>query len=236
MMTYRTDRDRQVQGDRVLERQALFADLGKAVVDFHGRFASVHAGLQDLIRVREEPQDPAAEELRAAAETRLMRLYNWAYHQLAAVLAPDWQSFLSDERVTALRERLFPIGSPSMLRTSSQLVLDAANHLLTMLKRDKIVAYPDSFLQELAVARESFLLAVAAITGQPDLEVTPEHVEQRSKWDDHYLALRDISMAFLRVEGRLAELDAFFGPEPEEVVEIAPSPAEPGEQETTAKA
>jgi hypothetical protein len=221
MTHYRTDRDRKIQGNRVVARQEMFIELGDAVAEMHGRFAAVNSKLLELLGV--DPTETAEEETQAdEAENRVVKLYNWAYHQLAAVLAPNWEAFVSDERVTAVREHLFPMGSPSMLRASSQLVLDGVNHLMSALKRESVVKYPETFVQELAIARESLVLTLAALQREEEREVSPEHAELRGRWDDHYLALRDVTTAFLRLDSRLAELDAYFAPEPFEVpAEIA---------------
>lgn len=233
MTHYRTDRDRKIQGNRVAGRREMFVELGQAVTEMHGRFIEVHDKLLGLLGV-EADEIPKAEEAQAdEAENRLVKLYNWAYHQLAAVLAPNWEAFVSDERVTAVREHLFPMGSPSMLRASSQLVLDGVNHLMAALKRESVVKYPETFVQELAIARESLVLAMAALQQQEEREVSPEHAETRGRWDDHFLALREVTTAFLRLDNRLVELDAYFAPEPFEVpaeVEAATEQTEQTEQ------
>lgn len=214
MAIYRTDRERNLLGDRVSSRHTRFTQLAVAVGELHGRFCQTHAAFVDRLTSTAVADEPSATEEKEAAEHRALRLYRWAYHQLASLIVPDWDEVVSEELIAEARERLFPMGGPTVIGFSSQIAVDMLSHLMMALKQEKVVSYPQTFFNELGKTRENLMVAIAAFNAeQREGEVSVEHQQARKSWDRHFLALHDIVRAYLRLEDKLGELDGYFGPE-----------------------
>lgn len=217
MAIFRTDRERQAHGERVLGRASLFADLDEAAGRVHRLFAEAHRGLVAMI----EGADKSAEEKDATekqeeAVNEVTRLYRWAYNQLTAWVTPDWNAYVSDEQIAGARERLFPLGNPNVITISQQLALESVSHLITALKQEKVAKYPQTFFEELTRSRENLVATVAAISIEPweAKEITDMHRKARALWDRRFAGLHEITRGLLRLNDRFEELDRFFGPEP----------------------
>jgi hypothetical protein len=203
MAIYRTDRDRRILGDRAIARQAEFSEIHPAVAEVHQRFTEVHAALGAAFEARQKEQneDAAAREERTGAEVKVAKMYSWAYQQVERLLQPSWEIEDATEDAKDVRDRLFPLGPPNVVSTSTQMVIDGMNHFLAALGREKAITYVSEFSQAAKDALGHLRDAVANVNvEQGETSRAVDAVEAaRAAWDTHYTALREVTSAFLRL-------------------------------------
>ena len=211
MAIYRTDRNRRILGDRVVARKDDFAGIHPAAAEVHGVFTEAHQGLQKIVedRRREDTEDAMARDNREKAEDRTVQLYSWAYHQVDALLQPNWESVDSPADASDVKERLFPLGNPTEASVSTQIVVDGFSHFLEAVKRENAVAYPPKFIQGALNALVESIAAVTRESSETD-EQAKKVASARERWDNCYNALRDVTSCFLRLEGSYDRLPGFF--------------------------
>ncbi|MBW2735602.1 MAG: hypothetical protein JRH20_24720 [Deltaproteobacteria bacterium] len=244
MAIFRTDKERQSEANRVIERVGLFKDLDDVTGRVHRLFAEAHRGLVAMIEGADKTDadkgddEKDAEAKQEEAINEATRLYRWAYNQLSAWVTPDWNAYVSDEQIAAARERLFPMGNPKVIAISQQLALESVSHLIAALKQEKVAKYPQTFFEELTRARENLVATVAAIHIEPKepQEITDMHRKARALWDRRYAALQDITGGMLRLKERFEDLDRFFGPAKKQEEEKAETEAEVAEAKAEAAA
>ena len=214
MAIYRTDRNRRILGDRVVARKKDFFGIHPATGEVHGVFTEAHNILQKFVedRRREDTEDSLARENREKSKDRAVQLYSWAYHQVEALLQPNWDSVDSPADAGDVKERLFPLGNPTEASVSTQIVVDGFRHFLEAAKRENAVAYPPKFIQDSQGALNELVDSIAGVTRESS--ETDEQAKKvalaRERWDNCYNALRDVTSCFLRLEGSYDRLPGFF--------------------------
>ena len=212
VMIYRTDRDRRMVGDTILARREQFEAIHPAVSEVFFTFAGHHNTLaQRLDELRREVgEDQQARSFRDGIQAQASALYAWSYNQLDALLTPSWEDPAERVSVDDVRDRLFPLGSPSKL-TSSQKLFDGLTHLKHALTREA-VGFSPRFIKALAEKTPALGEAIGKVI--KDTTETAEQralvIEARQKWDEAYTSLKEVASAFLRLQGRREEMGALF--------------------------
>jgi cell division septum initiation protein DivIVA len=214
MAIYRTDRDRRILGDRVVARQEDFSAIHSAVAEVHGRFVEAHTALGAAFEARQKEQNESAEarEVRHGAEATVAKMYSWAYKQVDQLLQPSWDTADASEDAADVRERLFPLGPPAVVTKSTQMIIDGMNHFIAAAERERAVAYVAEFSQAAQDALSHLREAVAKVTvEQTETAQAVDAVEKaRADWDRHYVALREVTSAFLRLSNEHHRLTTLF--------------------------
>lgn len=204
MAIYRTDRDRRILGDRIVARIAEFNAVHSAVAEIASQFANTHADLASSIdaRIRETGEDEKERQQRDEAWATGQKLYTWAYNQLPSQIMPSWDAEIVSETLEITRKAIFPLGSPSEVFISEQKTLDGLEHFVLGVARESGLNYPQPFLNAATQAKENLQKGIDAVTR--DMAETASAVtkvlEFRSRWDELYRALQEVTSAFLRVQ------------------------------------
>ena len=212
-MIYRTDRDRRMAGDTVLIRREHFAAVHPTVIEVLDIFAERHAELDTILDGlrKEAGEDQQARSFREQIQAQAISLYEWGYGQLDALLTPSWEDPAERVSVDEVRDRLFPLGSPGKVTTSSQKLFDGLEHLKKALAREPVV-FPQRFIKALAEKTPALGDAIAKVVKE-NTETNKQQVlvnQARQRWDDAYTSLKEVTSAFLRLDGRREEMGSLF--------------------------
>lgn len=241
MAEYRTDRERRILGLRVESRRALFEAVDEAAGRLSAELIRRTLVLNDFVvkRKREEDQDAVAIGERDSVAEHWGDFYVWTYAQIPAWLQPTWgaaRTVHADSEV--LRRRLFTLGAPSKVAAIPQLLLDGLVTLDAALDGDTGLTIPEGYRAELTKGIGLLRSRISGATQEQSetRALVAEHQAARDSWDAAYMALRDVTRGFLRLQGRLDELDALFAPLPTRTGgQSEPEVVEPAEPVTPAE-
>jgi len=214
MAVFRSDRGRRMAGDRIVSRIPAFKAVHSAVGEAAERFAVTHNELGKRIdeRIAEQSDDALARETRDQLTERAIQVYAWGYTRLDGLLQGSWEQPYQPDRADRLRGELFPLGNPSGLANGSQLAVDAMRHLHLGLQRNPDLGYSEAFGAEVAqlYGKLEVTLKQVGIETDETKAATEQVTAARQVWDQHRMALEEITTGFLRFEGRVGEIDSLM--------------------------
>lgn len=214
MAIFSTDRERRMMGDRLVALRDAFVQIDPALVTVYELFCREHGAfsrLQDLRR-QEIGEDAAARRARQEESDLGALLYGWLYLRVPLLLRPTWDTVVDPELEAEVMERLFPLGPPSLVARSIQLVLDGLTHLQDALPREPTLTVEPTLLQVVSERRDLLAARTACVTVEQKetRDATEEHAEARKRWDASYRMLREATLGYLRLQNRDEELARLF--------------------------
>ena len=214
MAVFRSDRDRQILGERVLGQAEEIKWIHSAVQDVLETFGWA---LKDLAkagreRARKESDASRARRRREEALSRAFRLYSWGYGQIERLLQPTWEDVIEPLEILAARERLFPMGRPDVVAGSASTMAEAVGRLSAALEREVVLDYPAEYADEVARAHAEAVAALdaAARAGTEVDELTERHEAAQMHWEGAYAALWAVARGFLALDGEVDNLGTLF--------------------------
>ena len=213
MAIYITDRQKRIQGDRIVHKKAAFDSVGPEITIFHGKFCVVHKLFAVALEIRrkEEVEDIGVRKKRDKLVSTAIRQYKWAWKFPSTNLLRGWEAQVDQDLVDSVRKRLFPFGKPKNIH-STQLVNDGLNHFIVACERETDLIYPAEFIKDAKNTSEQLSATISLVVKESN-ETTGaivKHKEARVQWEVYYKSLKEATSAYLRIQGRHTELSTLF--------------------------